>query len=173
MITYVDNKEKLMVISDAYSQPILIDDVEIPLVIDYFWTLDLARKDFKLSKLKTLEEIHTPTLAVSISGYVIDLPTSWNILIYSEETNQLDVASVSDLTRGSFTAFTYMHDTARVYPGKIQVLDYNINGVIHTPSLHKTDMLCHAIGGKAWVCVSPTDTFNKYLKGCSIADILY
>jgi hypothetical protein len=161
-----------MIISDENSNPIIVDSVETPIRTEFFWVLDLVERDFKLTPLEMIEELHTPTFEISVFGYVIEIPTNWNIMVYSQETTQLDIAEVSELTRGNFTSLGYQHKKDKVAPGKIQVLNYNILSRVHTPSLHKTHMLCHALGPELWICLSPTDNYNKYLKNTTIGDII-
>jgi hypothetical protein len=160
-----------MIISDENSTPIIIDRIDAPIVSDYFWILDLESKDYKLSKYLINEEIHTPTLVLSILGYAVEVPTSWNILVYSEETSQLDIVQASELTRGDFTALVMNHTNDRVIPGLITVIEYNANAAIHTPALNKTQMLCHALGEKYWISISPIDSYNKYLKDTIVGEL--
>lgn len=161
-----------MIISDENSYPIIVDSVETPMNTEYFWVLDLVNKDFKLTPFVMNEEHHTPTFELVILGYVIEVPTNWNILLFSEETSQLDIAEVSELTRGNFTALSYNHRADRVIPGEVRVINYNPSAKVHIPSLHKTHMLCHSLGPDVWVCLSPSDNYNKYLKNAIIGDIL-
>lgn len=161
-----------MIISDENSYPVVIDSVETPLSTEYFWVLDLVNRDFMLTPLMMNEELHTPTFELLTNDYIIEVPTNWNILLYSEETSQLDIAEVSELTRGTFTALGYQHKKDRVVPAAIKVVNYNPYAKVHTPSLHKTHMLCHALGPDAWLCLSPSDNYNKYLKNAMIGDIL-
>lgn len=161
-----------MIISDENSYPIVVDSVETPLSTEYFWVLDLVNRDFMLTNLMMNEELTTPTFELAINGYVIEVPTNWNILLFSEETSQLDIAEVSELCRGNFTALGYQHKKDRIIPGEVKVVNYNPYSKVHTPSLHKTHMLCHALGPDVWVCISPSDNYNKYLKNMMIGDIL-
>lgn len=161
-----------MIISDENSYPILLDSIDTPLKTEFFWILDLANKDFKLNPLQMNEELHTPALVLNILDYAVEVPANWNLLIYSEETSQLDVAEISDLTRGNFTAMVYNHKLDRIVPGHVKVVNYISHTKIHTPSLHKTHMLCHALGPEFWICLSPTDSYNKYLKNAITGDIL-
>ncbi len=161
-----------MIISDENSYPVMVDSVETPLSTEWFWVLDLVNKDFILTPLMMNEELHTPTFELLINNYVIEVPTNWNILLYSEETSQLDVAEVSELTRGNFTALGFQHKKDRIVPGEVKVINYNPFARVHTPSLHKTHMLCHALGPDVWLCISPSDNYNKYLKNMMIGDIL-
>ena len=161
-----------MIISDENSYPVMVDSVETPLSTEYFWVLALDDKDFKLTPLVMNEELLTPSFELDILGYVIEVPTNWNILLYSEETSQLDIAEVSELTRGNFTAFAYNHKKDRAIPATVRVINYKPYAKVHTPSLHKTHMLCHALGPDLWVSLSPSDNYNKYLKNAIIGDIL-
>jgi hypothetical protein len=160
-----------MIISDENYFPILIDSVDTPLTIDYFWVLDLAERDWKLCPLTMNEEMTTPSLELSVQDYKIEIPTSWNILIYSEDTSQLDIVEAADLTRNNYTAVAYNHKIDKIVPAVIKVMNYNISSRIYSPSLHKTQMLCHSLGTDHWICLSPTDNYNKFLKNATIGDL--
>lgn len=162
-----------MVIFDENTEPVLLDNLYSPIISDYFWVLDLEQKDFGLTKLTTIEEHTTPMLAVSIFGYVIELPADWNILICSPETSQLDISEIHELTQGSFNAFVLNHKTNGIHHAPVKVIHYEPKAVLHTPSLAKNQMLCHALGRSAWICISPIDNYSKYLKGSITNDLLY
>lgn len=161
-----------MIISDENSYPVLVDSVETPIVTEFFWVLDLVEKDFKLTPLMMNEELTTPSFELDINGYIIELPTNWNILLYSEETSQLDIAEISELTRGGMTALCYQHRKDRVVPGPVRVVNYNPYSKLHTPSLQKAHMLCHSLGPELWIAISPSDNYNKYLKNAILGDII-
>ncbi len=161
-----------MVISDEYSRPILIDSIDTPIATEHFWVLDLVNRDFMLADLVMLEEITTPVIAFNVDGYVIEAPADWNILIYSEETSQLDIIEVSELSRGNFSAFLMDHKLNRVSRNTINVVDYNSYGTVHVPTMNKNFMLCHTAGPQHWVCIAPTDNYIKLLKDCAVGDIL-
>lgn len=161
-----------MVISDENSSPILIDNITTPLKMDYFWVLDLEARDFVLTKIEVLEEHVTPILVLQIFGYAVEVPANWNILVYSKETSQLDIAEISEVSRGHFTAFVLDHKKNTNLPGYISVIEYQARGTIQTPSLNKSQMLCHHLGPDRWICISPIDNYNKYLRDAAIGDIL-
>ena len=165
-----------MIISDENSFPILIDNIDVPTLTKHFWALQLALDsddmDFMLQPLKMFEEQTTPVLVFQINGYKIEAPTNWNLLVYSEETGQLDVAEISDLTRSKFTAVVYKHKTGKVEPGPVYVNDYHREAHIRNPSLNKHTMLCHHVGPDAWICLAPTDNYNKYLKNTLVGDLM-
>lgn len=164
-----------MVISDEDATPIWIENIETGTVQSHFWVLQLAmdgEMDFTLQPLTMLEEQTTPTLVFKIDGYLVEAPANWNLLVYSEETAQLDVAEISDLTRSKFTAVVYHHKTGKVEPGEVSVVDYHREAHIRNPSLNKHTMLCHHVGPDAWVCLAPTDNYNKYLKNALVGDLM-
>lgn len=162
-----------MIFLDENSIPIMIESIDIPTISEYFWSFSLKEMDFMLTEIKTFEELQTSSIMVAIMGYVIELPTKWNTLIYSPETSQLDVAEVYRLAKVPFDLLVYNHRTDQVETnvGQPMVLDYFPNAKLRTPSLHKNTMLCHALGPDHWVCVAPTDNYNKYLKDKVIGDL--
>lgn len=161
-----------MIILDENSQPIIFDNIDIPFPVSYFWALDLDLMDFTLKKWVLGEELTTSTLSVAINGYLVEAPCDWNLLIYSTETSELDVVEFSDLTKHSFSAFAFDHRKNRLIENHIRVVDYNMLTKVQTPSLIKNTMLCHPLGYDTWVCIAPTDSYNKYIKGKVIGDLL-
>ena len=161
-----------MVISDENYYPILIDNIDIPIKTEYFWVLDLEQKDFMLSPLQMFEAIETNTLVVSILGYNFEIPCDWNILVYSDETSQVDIVNIYDLARVSYSAFAVDHQKNKVIHNTVRVLDYINRSTIFTPSLNKNQMLCHSLGTSMWICLSPSDNYLKYIKDASIGDLL-
>lgn len=161
-----------MVISDDNYFPILIDNVEVPTRTDMFWTFNLEQRDFMLAPLHMFEEITTPMLVMNILGYSLEVPSHWNALVYSEETSQLDILEISEISRGYFTAVVFDHKKNRIIPGPIAVIDYRDDYKIQTVSLHKNTMMCHALGPDYWICLAPSDNYNKYLKNAVIGDLV-
>lgn len=161
-----------MIIFDENTTPIILDNIDIPFPVEYFWALDLELMDFTLRKLKLCEEVIAPTLAITINDYLIEAPAFWNILCYSAETSELDSIAFSDLTKQDFSAFVLDHRTNKLMPSRIRVLDHNVQGVVQYPSMIRNTMLCHPLGPYMWACIAPTDSYNKYLKGKVIGDLL-
>lgn len=162
-----------MVIFDENTETLLIDNLNSPIVNTHFWVLDLEEKDFKLTKLEVLEEHETPMLVLSIGGYAIEVPADWNLLLISPETNQIDVAEISEVTRGHFHAFVYNHKKDKVIAAPVKIIHYSPKHVLHTPSISKNQMLSIAVGENCWICISPIDNYNKYLKGAIANDLVY
>ena len=161
-----------MIISDENSNPIYIESIDTPTLTEYFWTLNLSELDYMLQKLEMFEELTTSTLSLQIGGYVVIAPTNWNMLIFSQETSQLDVVEMSYLSHGGFQALTHNIDTGDIGGNEIVVVDYNQKDLVRTPLLNKNIMLCHHLGPKHWVCLAPTDNYNKFLKDKVIGDLM-
>ena len=161
-----------MIILDEHSKPIMLDNIDIPFPVSHFWALDLEIMDFTLKELVLSEELTTKTLSIVINDYAVEAPADWNILVYSPETSELDVVEFSDLTKHSFSAFVFNHKTDRLVENVVRVVDYNQMANVQTPSLIKNTMLCHPLGYNMWVCIAPTDSYNKYIKGRVIGDLL-
>jgi hypothetical protein len=161
-----------MIISDENSYPIIIDSIDTPLPIDHFWILDLNERDFMLNDLLMLEEIVTPIITFNVSGYIVEAPADWNILIYSPDTSQIDVIEISELTKGDYSAFLFDHKHNKVTKNTVTVVDYNSYGIVHTPTMNKNAMLCHTAGPHHWICIAPTDNYNKLLRDCAVGDII-
>lgn len=161
-----------MLIFDENSHPIIIDSITTPLTTEDFWVLDLGMMDYTITPLLMLEEIVGPMISLNIRGFTFDLPANWNMLVYSDDTMQLDVVDVGELAGKDFTAMVYGPDMTIVAPGNVRVVNYTAEGVAHTPSLSKNQMLCHPVGPKEWVNVAPSDVYNKYLRDCVVGDII-
>lgn len=162
-----------MIILDENSNPILLDNIDIPFPVSHFWALDLEMMDFTLKELVLSEELTTETLSIVINDeYYVEAPADWNLLVYSMETSELDVVEFSDLTKHTFSAFAYNHKKNKLVENYIKVVHYNSYNTVQTPSLVKNTMLCHPIGYDIWVCIAPTDSYNKYLRGMVIGDLV-
>ena len=161
-----------MLIYDEKSRAIIIDDITTPILSEYYWVLDLSIRDYTLAPLQMLEEIVAPTLTVKIRGFEFNLPANWCMLVYAQDTSQLDIIEIGELAGKDFTALVYGPNMATVAPGHVRVVDYDSEGYNYAPSLGKNQMLCHPIGPEEWVNVAQSDVYNKYLRDCTIGDII-
>lgn len=161
-----------MLIFDTAGMPVIIDNINTPIIADHFWALDLNIMDFTLAPLNVLEETVCPSIMVEVKGFRFILPASWNLLIYDPETLQLDVAPIAELAGREFTAMVYGPDLSMPEGHDIKVIDYYPDYTNVGPSLGKHQMLCHPIGPHEWVSVSSSDTYNKYLKDRIVQDLV-
>lgn len=160
-----------MLIFDENTYPIIIESITTPMTTEFFWVLDLEIMDFTLTPLLVLEEVIAPTVTVEILGFKFKLPATWCMLVYAEDTMQVDVIENGELAGKAFTAMISGTEMDRVEPGHVKLLDYTPEDYNYVPSLSKNQMLCHPIGPKQWVNVAPTDPYNKYLKDLIVGDI--
>jgi hypothetical protein len=161
-----------MLVFNNKADPVILDSIFVPTPTDYFWVLDLNINDYTLAPLTILEEIICPSITVVIRGFEFTLPAYWNILVYDMETTQLDAIQLSRLVGREFTALVFGPKKIRPVPAPIQYVDYILEHKNVGPSLAKHQMMCHPIGPTEWVCISPSDTYNKYLKDMLVGDII-
>jgi len=161
-----------MLIFDSNNDVLIFDNIYAPTVADHFWVLDLSMMDFTLAPLQVLEEIVCPTIEVRINDFKFNLPATWNMLVADAETMQLDVVEVSELAGKQFTALVYGPKKPAADVATVNVTDYFLNRKNVGPAIGKHQMLCHPISPDSWICVAPSDTYNKYLKDCSAGDII-
>lgn len=161
-----------MLIFDGDSQPIILDSIHGPTVSEHMWVLNLTERDFMLAPLQVLEEVICPSIQLMIRGFQFVLPANWNILVYDRDTAQLDVVELADAAGREFTAFTYGPTKTKPDPALITVTNYFVEHKNIGPSLNKHQMLCHPVGQDEWVCVSPADSYNKYLRDIIVGDLI-
>jgi hypothetical protein len=149
----------------------MIDNIYTPTVSEFMWVLDLTQMDFTLAPILVFEEIVCSSLELRIGGFDFIVPANWNILVYDSETSQLDVAELSHTAGKQFTAVVYGPTKTKPSPATVTVINYFNEHKNVTPSLNKHQMLCHAIGPDEWVCIAPSDCFNKYLKDRALGDL--
>lgn len=161
-----------MLIVSERNQPVILDSIYTPTTNEYFWVLDFNQMDYMLAPLLVLTETVCPTIFLRISGFNFPVPADWNILVYSEETHQLDVVEVSSAVGQEFTALVYGATATDPRPAVITAVDYQAEYVNVSPSLNKNQMLCHPIGPSEWINVAPSDSYNKYLRDRSVGDLI-
>jgi len=161
-----------MLIFDDNSTPIILDSIHGPTVSEHMWVLDLAILDFTLAPLLMMEEVVCPSVQLMVKGFQFILPASWNVLVYDRETAQLDVVPLSETAGREFTALVYGPKKSAPTPAIVTVTNYFVEHKNVGPSLNKHQMLCHPIGPDEWISVSPSDTYNKYLKDIIVGDLL-
>ena len=161
-----------MLIFDDNSEAIILDSIYTPTITEYFWVIDLSMLDYTLTPLLVLEEIICPSVTLNIWGFSFNVPANWNILVFSNETQQLDIVPTGDIAGREFTALIGGPDIHCSTGGLIKIVDWTPEYQHVAPSLNKHQMLCHPIGPNEWINIAPGDTYNKYLKELVVGDIL-
>lgn len=162
-----------MLIFDENSTPVILENIQDPVLTSHMWVLDLSILDYTLSPIIMLEETICSSIQVSINGFDFILPASWNILIYDQETTQLDIIELAEAAGKEFTAFIHGPNSSSYLPGKISITNYFIEHKNVGPSLNKHQLLCHPISETEWINISPTNSYNKYLKDLTISELLH
>lgn len=161
-----------MLIFDGDSQPVILSSINGPTVSEHMWVLNLTELDFMLAPLLMLEEVVCPSIQLMVQGFEFVLPANWNILVYDRDTAQLDVVELADAAGREFTAMLYGPKKTKPEAALITVTNYHVEHKNVGPSLNKHQMLCHPVGPEEWVCVSPSDAYNKYLKDIIVGDLI-
>lgn len=161
-----------MLIMDENAQPVILDNIHSPTPTSHKWVLDLSIMDYTLAPLPMLEEIVCPSIQIRVQGFEFILPAYWNILVYDKDTSQLDVVMLAETAGKEFTALIYGPSKIYPSPATITVTNYLFEHKNVGPSLNKHQMLCHPVGPTEWCCVGSSDSYNKYLKGMTIGDLV-
>lgn len=150
-----------------------LPDIYTPIASEYMWTLNCDILDFTLSPIQMLEEIFCPALEIRApSGGKFILPASWSLLICDRDTAQLDTITLAESAGKEFVAFTYGPKATHPSFTKLSVVNYLPAHTLASPCLQKMQMLCHPVSESEWICVSPSDPYNKYLKDKIIGDLI-
>lgn len=160
-----------MLICDEQDETIIIESILEPIISNYFWALNLDLLDFTLEPITMVAEKFYPSILVEVNRFKFILPAEWNLLVYDDETMQLDVVEISDLSISNFTALLGgpKYDFAK--PAQVKTLDYKLRVKSAYPSLNKHQMLCHPVSPDSWVMIAPSDSYSKYLKEKTVGDI--
>lgn len=160
-----------MLIFDTNNDVLILENIYTPIISDHYWVLDLNMLDFTLAPLLVLEEVVAPSIEIMVRGFRFHLPASWNLLIVDQETLQLDIVEISELAGKQFNAFVYGPKKPSFELAPVTVTDYFLNRKNVGPSINKHQMMCHPISADSWIVVSPSDTYNKYLKDKVAGDL--
>ena len=161
-----------MLIFDENTNAEILDSIHTPTASENFWVLDFNMMDFTIAPLLGLEEMIVPVMEVMIDGFKFVLPATWNMLVVDDDTYQIDVTPIEDLAGKQFNAMVYGPHMTNGKLAVVTVTDYSPSFMIVGPALNKHQMLCHPISAESWVCVAPSDSYNKYLKNCTMGDLI-
>ena len=161
-----------MLVLDEKNKTYILNNINTVNPINNFWVLDLDIMDFTLAPLPFLEQIEGKAIQISIMGFAFTLPSNWNILIVNEENHSLDVVEISDVAGKEFKAVVNGVNISHPITKSIVVRDLFNYHIDVGPSLNKNQLLCHPISPDHWVCVTPYDPYNKYLKYVTLGDII-
>lgn len=153
------------------NKPYIMQDIFTPTPVEFFWVLDLKDQDYTLERLDVLEEIVCNTVTLRILEFEFDVPANWNILVWSEETHELDCVEVNELGGKEFTAFVFGPSMNQPVPAVASVVNYKPEYKNVVPAIGKHQMICHPVGPSEWINLAPSDSYNKYLKNLITSDL--
>jgi len=160
-----------VLIFDENTKPVIFDSIYTPTNVNYFWVLDLNIMDVTLTPLYALEEITCPAIRLEYNGLKFYLPTIYYILVFSEETSQVDTINISELTNNSFSVFSYGLNETTITKLNIKIIDYQQEYKFIIPLLDKTQLLCHPVTPDRWINISSFDQY-KLLVNKVIGDFI-
>lgn len=161
-----------MLMFNEDNDTVRLDSLTQPMLSEYFWVLDLPELDFMLTPLLSLEQTTGPALELMIGNYSHIIPTTWNLLICDEDTLQVDVIQVSELAGREMTAFSYGPRISYPQLPAVTAINYYSAATMISPQLTKQQMLCHPINSSVWICISPTDGYNRHLKNLVAGNLI-
>ena len=162
-----------MYVFDENNNTIMLNCIDSVNVTERYWALDLELFDFRLVPLILLQQETSPGLTLSIKGFEFVVPASWNILVYSEETHELDVVEIKNLAAKEFYAYVGGPDVNNLRSEIIKVVDYTPSYEHTYPALEKSIMLSHPISPTEWINITYSDVYNRYLKNKMAGDLLF
>lgn len=160
-----------MIIFDENIEPYTFDSIYTPTHIEYFYTLNIDMMDFTLTPLLALEEIISPAFLVEHKDFKFYLPTGYHILVYSDETSQLDTIKISDISTNDSLIFTYNGETDKIIESSYKILDYIPEHKFVIPFINKDQFLCHPVSPKTWINITPQDQYKK-IENLVIGDLM-
>lgn len=161
-----------MLIFDDNNNTVILDNIHTPTDAENLWVLDFSIMDFTITPLLVLEELISPALELTINGFKFVVPAGWNILVMDVETSQLDIIEISEVVGKEFNALIHGANKRMIESAPILATDYMSNYTHVGPSLNKHQMLCYPIDENSWINISPSDSYNKYLKNKVAGDII-
>lgn len=161
-----------MLIFDENTTPIILENYSDPVPSDFCWVFDCEMMDFTLSKIVFFEDTVGPSITLKVGNFNFHIPAFWSVLIYDPDTSQMDIISLKESCGKSFTAVVCGPNAHSVTGVDVVAVDYNPCRSHVYPALSRHQMLCHPIGPDLWILVSPSDTFNKYLRDSVIGDLM-
>ena len=161
-----------MLVFNEEQKPIIFDNVHTPTNVEYFWVLDLKIMDVTLTPLYVLEELVCPAILLSHKGFEFYLPTIYYILIFSEETSQIDTINIGELASNNFHVVLDGMDVSRIQSLDYRIIDFKQEHTFVLPLLEKSQLLCHPVSPNKWINISANDQ-QKNLTNKVIGDLIY
>lgn len=160
-----------MIILNEHSEAVYLYDIKAPILVDYFWSLNLSLMDFTLSPLSMMIETQGPALQLRSNKFNFWIPASWYVLIFDSENSILDICTADELAWKDFSAVTYGNKQLMITSTMLSIVDYDPDRIIVSPALNNDQMICHPISPERWISITPNNVYNKFLKNKTIGDL--
>ncbi len=168
-----------MQILSEVNRPYIIDSFTAPMGVSHFWTFSGHMLDFKLEPVQYLEEIVGKTIKIRAQNLDIEVPASWNILVVDTETYSIDMVPIAQCASFEQNVFLFSPDDGKMKIGKVQVLDFQVQGKCIAPEIPKGSAMIHPTGpemlhGKPifyGIVMGPHDLY-RWIGGLTVGDIL-
>lgn len=167
-----------MIYFDEYNNPFTISSLpekDGDIKAEHIWVLDLELMDYVLAPIRVLEEVTSPVVTLSANSFKFTIPTFWNILVADGDSMMMDVIDVGSLPTmlgSSIKAVVYGHNSNKIELVDVSIEDYSPNDVDVSVSTERKHVICHPIDEDRWIHITPSDIYNKYIKGHSTGSLL-
>ena len=144
---------------------------DLPTKSDYYWVFDFELIDYTLVPLLMIQEVTGTVMLVNTLNKTITLPLNWSVLVFDEDSLQLDMVGISNLEVSSFTALVSGPSVEKDYFSARISLQQVTAETIVTPLPDKHQLLCHPVTDDLFICVGSTPnvpTFQKYLEPLTV-----
>lgn len=168
-----------MEILSEVSRPYRLDSFSDTPSITHFWGFSAHMLDFKLYPLEYLEETVGGTVTVQLENTVVDIPSSWHIMIVDRETYTIDMIPITKCASFDTDIFLFSPDDGKLATGKVKILDYKPKGVCFSPEIQKATAMIQSVGQRLFhgklihygALICPYD-LHRWIGDLTVGDIL-
>ena len=161
-----------MILIDSTDTPHPITTIADIKSMDGYWSFDLQKRDFFNNQLTTVIELQSSSLTFEIEGNFIHLPVDWFIIVCDKMSGAIDTIQIHEMTNSNFKLFTVGPKLHTVVELGYRIVNFDQSRTFFYPAIAKHQLLCVAVSPTKWVFTTPNDTYQKYIKHISPADLL-
>jgi len=149
-----------------------LNDIDEESKSKFYWSFDMEMRDYTLSPILITEDICCKSVRVVVGNMAtFILPSHWVMLVFDEETHQIDLVEIREMMGKDFTAYVSGPEIHRPLPGHVRIVDILPEHSNVAPSLDRTRLMCHPISTSAWISVGGSDVYGRYLKELLTGDV--